>query len=334
MSNREIVLPDSKIVYLVRKRRIWPWLLLGLGLGFFAAAALLLDEENKPVSAWPRLNEAVVSGSGAAKIALIRVGGIIRDEDESVGFKTRNVVSEFSAALRAAAADESVKAVILTVDSPGGGITASDVMYHRLLDFKKSGKPVVALLGDIAASGGYYIAAPADLIYAHPTSITGSIGVIIQSFNVESLMRKIGVEDVTIKAGEQKDMLSPFRQLTPGEYEELQALVNGMHERFIQVIVQNRGLPEEDVRAAADGRIFDAEEAFQAGLVDEIGYLEDAIAAAEELAGIESSTVVEYQPHFGVLSLLGASFPAPLAVRLLERLEAAATPRLMYLWRL
>ena len=196
---------------------------------------------------------------------------------------------------------------------------------------------VVALLEDLAASGGYYICAPADLIIAHPTTVTGSIGVIIQSFNLEGLMEKIGLKDVTIKSGEQKDVLSPFRDLTPEEREMLQGVVDEMYERFVSIVAEGREMSPEEVRPLADGRIFTGPRARELGLVDMIGYRGDAIAEAQRLAELEEARIIEYKSPPTLWDIFGARLPKtpdPSARLDLETLFGPDTPRLMYLWAL
>jgi len=184
--------------------------------------------------------------------------------------------------------DRSVKALVIRVDSPGGSVGASQEIYRAIERFKAEGKPVVVSMGNIAASGGYYVSAPADYIFANPGTITGSIGVIVQHIAYKELMEKIGIKATSIKTGKFKDTLTPFRELTPEEKEYLQRTINEAYEQFLKAILKYRGkkISEEKLREIADGRVLTGERAKELGLVDEIGGLEDAVEKAKELAGV------------------------------------------------
>jgi len=184
--------------------------------------------------------------------------------------------------------DRSVKALVIRVDSPGGSVGASQEIYRAIERFKAEGKPVVVSMGNVAASGGYYISAPADYILANPGTITGSIGVIIQHVAYKELMEKVGVRATTIKTGRFKDTLNPFRELTPEEREYLSRTMNEAYEQFLKAILKYRGkrISEERLREVADGRILTGERAKEVGLVDELGGLEDAVEKAKELAKV------------------------------------------------
>ena len=213
-------------VYLRDKRRIWPRVLgvlfvIGLAGALLVSlifnAVLVSAKRTRTVGNGFSFTEELIEGVGEKKIVIIPVQGLITFSAGKSFWPTESMGNKVVDRLRAAEKDEAVAAVILQIDSPGGGITASDIIHRQVKIFQESGKKVVAALADMATSGGYYIAAPADRIVAHPTTVTGSIGVIIQTFNLEGLMNKIGLKDVTIKSGEQKDLLSPFRDLTPAE---------------------------------------------------------------------------------------------------------------------
>jgi protease-4 len=231
-----------------------------------------------------------------------------------------------------------VKAVVLRIDSPGGGATASDQIYTEVVRFKhERGVPVVAALGDIAASGGYYVACAADRIVAHPTSVTGSIGVIMLNLNLEGLLAKIGVKNQTFKAGEHKDLLSPFRAPTPEERRMVQSILDSLHGRFISVVRESRPkLAAARLGELTDGRIFDATQALQAGLVEQIGDLRDAIDTAKAAAKVETARVVMYRRSGETReNIYSAWRGGPVQVNLLPvDLEALAGrgPRFMYLW--
>ncbi|MFQ5508864.1 MAG: signal peptide peptidase SppA [Leptospirillia bacterium] len=219
------------------------------------------------------------------RVALVRVEGPILD--------TRNAVE----IIRKYKKNTQVKALVLRVDSPGGGVVASQEMHDAVIGFKTTGKPVVTSMGTVAASGGYYVATPSDLIMANPGTLTGSIGVIMTMANVEELMRKVGVHNVTIKAGKNKDLGSPFREMTDAENALLQSVMDDIHDQFIDAVATGRGRTEDEIRPLADGRIFTGQQALAVGLVDELGDLDSAILRAGELAGIKGRPkVLEYKP--------------------------------------
>jgi len=187
--------------------------------------------------------------------------------------------------------DKSVKALVLRVDSPGGSVGASQEIYRALERFKGEGKPVVVSMGNVAASGGYYVAVPADFIYANPGTITGSIGVIIQHVAYNELMEKIGIKATSIKTGKFKDTLNPFRELTPEEKKYLKETITEAYEQFLSAILKYRKdrIREDKLREVADGRVLTGRKALELGLVDGIGGLQDAIDKARELAGIPTA---------------------------------------------
>lgn len=284
------------------------------------------------------LEEVIVSpGEGSDKVLLLDVDGIITSSSEGGMFsRFESPVAYLKERLTDAAKDRRVKAIVMRVNSPGGGVTASDIMYKELKAFReKSGVPVVACFMDVAASGGYYISMAADRIVCHPTCVTGSIGVIAQLATIDKMLEKLGIEPVTVKSGEHKDIGTPLRMPTDEEKKIMQALVDSMYERFVRTVSDGRKMGVEKVREIADGRVYDAEEALRLGLVDQVGYLDDAIAAAEKEAGIEDATVVMYQRPGGyksnVYSAEAKSWDgslSTLANNLLPRFDS----RFYYLW--
>jgi len=246
------------------------------------------------------LEETTVGGEGRAKVLLLKVAEVISDEPRKRAFglvEEEGTVSRVRAELERAENDDRVKAIVLRIDSPGGGVTASDEVYQELLRFKrKRAIPIIASLGDVAASGGYYVACAADRIVAHPTTMTGSIGVIMVNFNVEGLLGKIGVRNETFKAGEHKDLLSPFRGATPEERRIVQSILDALHARFVTIVRENRPrIDASRLGELTDGRIFHAGQALEAGLVDQIGDLDAAIDVAKAAAKVEKARVVAYQ---------------------------------------
>ena len=231
--------------------------------------------------------------------------------------------------IRTAMQDPAVKAIILVVNSPGGGITASDVIYNELLKFKKSdpSRKIVALFGDLAASGGYYVACAADRVVAHPTTITGSIGVLISTLNVKGLGEKIGIKDVTIASGENKDMLNPFKDLTETQQKLLQATVDEMYKRFVRIVAEGRHLSEDEVTKVADGRILTAPQALESKLIDRIGYWDDAMEETRHLLKVRAVKVVRYREPFSFSFFMEAVQEIDITV---EGLMSGRT-RLMYI---
>jgi protease-4 len=230
---------------------------------------------------------------GGEKVAIIEIRGVIIDPQPVV---------EKLVKLRK---NEKVKAIVLRIDSPGGAVGPAQEIYAEVRKAQKE-KKVLVSVGSVAASGGYYIACGADKIMANPGSITGSIGVIVESLNVEELLNKLGLKSVVVKSGKVKDMGSPFRPMTDEEKKLLQGVLDSVHEQFIRAVAEGRNLPLEKVRELADGRIFSGEQARALGLVDELGNFEDAIALAAKLAGIKGEPEVIYpeKKRFSILDLL------------------------------
>lgn len=225
-----------------------------------------------------------------------------------------------------------VKAVLLRIDSPGGSVGSVQELYEAILAVKGSGKKVVAAVGDVAASGGYYAACAADRIVANPGSLVGSIGVIFHLLNAEDLAKKIGVRSMAIKSGALKDMGSPYRDLTPEERAVFQGLVQSAYGQFVKAVADGRKLSPEKVKPLADGRVFTGEQAHSLGMVDVLGGYDTAIKEAAQLAGIKSANprIVENEkPWEKWLGALGSAYEGPLAE---FRRRFSATPSLLYVW--
>jgi protease-4 len=200
--------------------------------------------------------------------------------------------------------DDGVKAIILRIDSPGGGVGPSQEIHREIIKIK-SKKKVVTSMGSVAASGGYYIACASDLIVANPGTITGSIGVLMQFSNFEELLKKIGIKGVVLKSGEHKDVGSPFREMTPEEKRIMQEVIDNVHQQFIQAVAQGRKLDQSKVFQIADGRILTGEQAKNLGLVDQMGNLQDTIDITAKLVGIEGKPNVIYpKKRLSILELL------------------------------
>jgi protease-4 len=240
------------------------------------------------------LKEYTLEGDGDGKVLIIPVKGVITSRAKKrLMYTEPGTVQEIVSHLEKAAKDEKMKVVILQIDSPGGTVTASDILYHEIQEFKaETGKKVVIAMMNLAASGGYYIALAGDEIYAHPTTVTGSIGVIFISPNIEGLMGKIGVEADVTKSGVHKDMGSPFRKSTETEQKLFQGIIDELYGRFLDLIVENRGLDPDTVRHIADGRIYTARQALHHKLIDRIGYLDEAIAGAKQISGLPNNAQV------------------------------------------
>ncbi len=227
------------------------------------------------------------------KVAVLPITGVITDSEATID------------QLKKFAKDGSVKAIVLRINSPGGGVGPSQEIFAEVRKLKDK-KPVVASLGAVAASGGYYIACGSRKIYANPGTITGSIGVIMQFVNVKELIEKIGVKGFVVKSGELKDTGSPLRDMTPEERQYLQSVIDNVYGQFVRAVAEGRGLDVEAVRKIADGRVFTGEQAKALGLVDALGGQEDAVAEAGRMAKIEGEPRVVLPPKkkVSILDLL------------------------------
>jgi len=232
--------------------------------------------------------------SGEERIVLIRVEGVILDAQPTV--------SE----LKRYGENPLVKAIVLRIDSPGGGVVPSQEIYDAVKRVRqKYSKLVIASMGTVAASGGYYIAAATDRIIANPGTLTGSIGVIMELANVEGLMKKIGVESIVVKSGARKDIGSPFRAMSPDDRRILQTVMDDVHSQFIEAVAEGRALDITAVKALADGRIFTGRQAKDAKLIDDLGDLNEAIRLAADMAGIEGEPrVIEPRKRFSIRDLI------------------------------
>jgi protease-4 len=281
--------------------------------------------------------ERYVSGEGSDKIAVLPVAGTIASEAPGALGAATASPETLRNQLRQVTEDRRVKAVVLEVDSPGGGVVPTDQMHESIQDFKEeTGKPVVVSMGQTAASGGYYISTAADRIFANANTLTGSLGVIFEYLNFTEAAEEYGIQQEVVKSGPFKDIGSPTREPTEEELEILQAYVDEGYDQFVQVIVEGRGLPEQIVRELADGRVYSGQQAETLGLVDELGDLERATEVSRELAGVERATVVRYQRQSpGIVELLQARLaqPKPEAVQVLETAGLDLNPELQYLYR-
>ena len=264
------------------------------------------------------LEEQAIAGEGKDKILLMDITGIIASEDAGSvlgGRKEPGMLARVREQLDRARLDENVKALVIRINSPGGGVTASDTLYHEIKKFKdETGAKVVAHVLDMGTSGAYYTALAADRITAQPTSVTGSIGVIMLRIDATGLMQKIGVQALQISSGAEKGMGSPFRPVSAEERKIFQGMIDSMYGCFVDVVAEGRKMAPERVRQLADGRIYTSREAKDAGLIDRIGYLEDAFTQARTLANLDQATVVtylrpgEYRPNIYSMNLININF--------------------------
>jgi protease-4 len=263
-------------------------------------------------SVGPKLEEVITEDNDAGnKVVVIEIAGIITSRVMDQG--GYSLVDLVKAQLKHAEEDEKVKAVILKVDSPGGEVLASDEIYRAIADFqKKSAKPVIGSMGNLAASGGYYVSAPCRWIVANDLTITGSIGVIMHSWNYRGLMNKVGLSPQTYKSGKFKDMLSGEREEKEIPAEEramVQGLIDDTYKKFTNVVAKARAPASKDNKDKgrtldsnwadyADGRVLSGTDAFNLGFVDELGNFEDAVKRAKIIAGISRANLVQYQQRF------------------------------------
>ena len=283
-----------------------------------------------PTSRW---EEQAVEGAGRDRVVIIDISGVIGAPSDA--FSLQLSQGQLLSQIRQATKDTLVKAVVLRVDSPGGGVVASSEIYAELLKLREAGKTLVVSMGTTAASGGYYVSAPADRIYANPDTLTGSLGVILSLTNYEDSFEKLGLKSYVYKSGELKDIGSPTRPPTPEEQRVLQSVVDEAYAGFVRVIVEGRGLPEEQVRQIADGRIYTGNQALDLGLVDELGNLDAAILGAKDLAGLETALVVRYTESTSLRALLLSRLATPQAPADplgLRQLTDPQPPRLEYRW--
>ena len=318
------------------------WMLAGFGLclGLLFVASVFvfgsLGMRNPVKPAAPKFEESIVVDAKPqkdgkepdGKIALIYLRGIITAM--TPGAVGETMVDDLKLQLEQAALDEKVKAVVLYVDSPGGEVTASDMIYNAVKKVRDGGfgptakKPVVVYMGSVAASGGYYVACGGSYLIANETTFTGSIGVIMQTLNYRDLMGKVGLEAVTFKSGAFKDMLSGSREMRPEEKEYVQKLVMDTYGKFVGIVAHERKLNEEELRnGLADGRVISGKDAKEAKLINGLGEVEDAYAKAMELGKVKGAAVIRYESpfHFGrIFRILGQSEKASVEVNVMKSL--------------
>ncbi|WAA10148.1 signal peptide peptidase SppA [Fervidibacillus albus] len=283
--------------------------------------------------------EVIEEGDFTKKIVVLEVNGTIQDTGDSIVLDSEYNHDLFMEQLKVAKEDSSVKGIVLRVNSPGGGVVESAEIHDRLVEIMEEvGKPIYVSMGAMAASGGYYISAPATKIFASPETLTGSLGVIMQNYNVTELADELGIDVVTIKSGPYKDILSPTREMTEEEEKILQELIDHSYEQFVKVIADGRGMSEEEVREIADGRIYDGRQAKELNLIDAFGYLDDTIAAMKEDYELQNAQVVRYESNdLDLGSILGMTANKivgndPELSMIKQLFNYHSAPRLMYLY--
>lgn len=293
-----------------------------------------------PLTRGPLVETRVGGAERGPKVLLLDIQGTIEeaeDDETWLGPPSEGTVARVREQLDRARQDDAVKAIVLRVDTPGGSATASDLVFHELRRFKQERNvPVVAQFMSLATSGGYYLSMAADEVRALPTTVTGSIGVIFVGVSFSGLMDKLGIYDQTLVSGPYKDAGSPLRRMTPRERAQLQSIVDDLYARFVSVVDEGRPkLDDARIRELADGRVYSATQALDAGLIDAIGSLEDAVKRAEQLAGIDEAQVVTYHRQREYRQNLYTRGPEPPVLRVdLRALVGMDPPRtgFHYLW--
>ena len=288
------------------------------------------------------LKESLLQGTEKGKVLVVSLQGVISTSPKEGALRTRpSMVQEVVSQLRMAEKDKDIKCLLLKVDSPGGTASASNILYNEIMAFKqRTHAKIVVSMMDIAASGGYYVSLPADVIYAHPTTITGSIGVVFMRPNVTGLIDKIGFSMDVNKSGENKDMGSPFRPPTAEEEQMLQGLTDGLADQFLKLVIKHRGLDKTAMSAISTARVYLAEEAKALGLIDRIGYLDEAVSEAINISGLpKNAKVVAYRrtvfPNDNLYNPLTTSsniYAKPLLDLGIHNTVTHLTPGFYYIW--
>lgn len=281
----------------------------------------------------------IEDGAGNNQIAVLHLDGVIQDSGTNSLLDTGGYNHKrFLEMLEEAGKDRTVNGIILRVNTPGGGVVESAEIHDKVVEIQEEyEKPVYVSMGNTAASGGYYVAAPADKIVAHEATMTGSIGVIMENFNFAEFADEHGIDFNTIKSGEFKDIMSASREMTDEESDILQSMIDDMYGDFVQVIVDGRDMPEDEVRELSDGRVYTGSQAENNGLVDDLGTMDDTIAMMKEDYDLGNASVIEYQKGFEVNQWLGGAvqnlFGSESDVTgIKDLLRESNAPRAMYLY--
>ncbi len=283
------------------------------------------------------LEERLVFGKKGPKVAMLDIEGVISEASDrgALGISRPSAVARSQEALELAAEDDDVAALLLRIHSPGGTVSASDTIHHQIQRWhEETGRPVVAYLEGIATSGGYFVAMSADTLMAHPTTVTGSIGVIMVNLNLTGLMEKVGIRDQTFTSGPFKDTGSPLRDMRADEAKQLQGVVDDLNKRFRKVVLTGRpALAAKALDKVADGRILTAGQALDSGLIDSIGYFEDAAEMLRERLGVPELRVVTYQRPSEFRSNVYTRAAVPLVdIDILSLGDRLLAPGFYYLW--
>lgn len=287
------------------------------------------------------LKEKTVSGEGGDKVLIVDIQGAISNKKQTSSLGTVvgvGMVDRVREILKKAEKDDDIKGLMLRINTPGGTVTSSDIIYHEIKAFKeRKNIKVYAMVMDLAASGGYYIAQAADRIIVHPTSLTGSIGVIVLKMNLRGLMDKVGVDFEVVKSGDHKDFLSPFRPLTKEERQVLQATIDSLYQRFVETIDDNRKqLNRDEIKKLADGRIYTAQQALDSKLIDQIAYMDEAEDFIRKDLGLKELKLVVYHRAGQYKTNIYSSSPVPPSVNVnfinLNFMPDTPEPSFMYLW--
>ncbi|MBC1440720.1 signal peptide peptidase SppA [Listeria innocua] len=330
------------------------WIALGIvfallivsALAKFTSSQIASMEDSEPTlmesifADTSELTETVIEEGGADTIAVLSVDGTIQDTGEagSLFSETGYNHAFFMDQLEEVRNNDAIQGVMLYVNSPGGGVMESAQIRDKILQIKKERKiPFYVSMGSMAASGGYYISAPADKIFASKETLTGSLGVIMQGYDYSELMKKLGVSDNTIKSGAYKDIMSGTRPMTDDEKKIMQSMIDDSYNEFVKVVATGRGMSEEQVRKIADGRIYDGRQAKENGLIDAFGYQEDALEALKKEKDLKDATVIQYDAPESFSSLFsvaaqkmsGQNADITQLIKLTGTLKA---PRMMYLY--
>ncbi len=287
--------------------------------------------------------EVSVEGEGEQKILVMSIEGMITDQPGggSLFAPRMSPVDRIKKQLDRAADDEQIKGIIMKVDSPGGGVTASDRIYHEIEKFKKERPNVyfLSLMENVAASGGYYVSAPSDYIMAHPTTITGSIGVIMQFFVVEGLLKKLDIKPISVipDKAEKKDLGSPYKSFSEEDRQIFKEIISEMYERFVDITAKGRNLDREKVIKLADGRIYHARQAVENGLIDETGYFGDAVEKIKSRQNLKKARIVKYNERVSLFGSVQAAVQSSSNSRVVSpRIERVllgkSPPKFLYLW--
>lgn len=298
------------------------------------------DDMDPLLSSETTFEESVVEkGLGTEKIAILHLEGVIQDVGE-VPFVSGLTYDHqsFLKMIDKAAEDRNVEGIILRVNTPGGGVVESAEVHEKLVKISEDyEKPIYVSMGGTAASGGYYVSAPADKIVAHPATLTGSIGVIMENIEFSELASDYGIDFNTIKSGKYKDIMSSSRPMTDDEEAILQSMIDELYEEFVQVIVDGRDMPVDRVKELGDGRIYTGKQALEEKLVDELGSLEDTIALMKSDHDLGSARVIEYKTRFSIGQWFGFSaqniFKSDNEIlNILNIIRQSDGPRAMYLY--